>query len=146
MTSDDIHIRTATDADLPHLGDLGAALVRQHHEFDSRRFISPPDPESAYGEFLRRQMRSPDAVILVAQQGPSLVGYVFASIEPASMKELRDTAGFIHDLFVSESRRGDAIGTRLVEAAATWLREQGAVRVMLWSAEKNTGAQRLFEM
>jgi ribosomal protein S18 acetylase RimI-like enzyme len=32
-----------------------------------------------------------------------------------------------------------------MQAAIAWLKEQGAPRVVLWSAAKNDGAQRLFE-
>jgi ribosomal protein S18 acetylase RimI-like enzyme len=32
-----------------------------------------------------------------------------------------------------------------MEAAIEWLRERGAPRVMLWTAQQNDGAQRLFD-
>ena len=40
----------------------------------------------------------------------------------------------------------DATGTAtaLIEKAVEWLRERGMPRVMLWTAEKNDGAQQLF--
>jgi diamine N-acetyltransferase len=141
----DAVVRVATDADLPALGRLGALLVQQHTAFDRRRFISPANPERLYEDFLRREMGSDDdAVVLVAERGGRIVGYAFASIEPASMKELRATAGFIHDVLVEDAARGASIGTSLVNAAIAWLRDHGADRVMLWSAEQNVGAQQLF--
>jgi diamine N-acetyltransferase len=140
----DATIRTATDEDLPALGRLGALLVRQHTAFDRRRFIAPAHPERVYEDFLRREMRSDDGVVLVAERGGVIVGYAFASIEPASMKELRPTAGFIHDVLVEEQARGSSIGTSLINAAIAWLRDHGADRVMLWSAEQNAVAQQLF--
>jgi len=45
---------------------------------------------------------------------------------------------------VVESARGTGTGERLVEAAAEWLVTRGVPRVMLWTAEKNVPAQRLF--
>jgi GNAT superfamily N-acetyltransferase len=62
-----------------------------------------------------------------------------------SWKELRDRAGFIHDVLVVESARGTGIGERLVEAAAEWLLAREVPRVMLWTAEKNVPAQHFFE-
>jgi GNAT superfamily N-acetyltransferase len=141
--ADDI-IRIATEGDLPALGRLGATLVQQHRAFDPRRFIAIDDADASYATFLREQMQHDDAVVLVAERDGAVVGYAFASIEPPSMKELRDTAGFIHDVLVDESARQSSIGTALVNAAVDWLREHGAVRVMLWSAERNASAQRLF--
>jgi GNAT superfamily N-acetyltransferase len=36
------------------------------------------------------------------------------------------------------------VATALVEAAVEWLRARGAPRVLLWTADANPGAQRLF--
>lgn len=140
----DAIIRLAIDDDVPALGRLGAALVRQHVAFDPHRFVEPADPEKMYSAFLRAEMRHDDAVVFVAERGGAIVGYVFASLEPASMKELRAAAGFIHDILVDERERHASIGTRLADAAIAWLQEHGAARVMLWTAVQNASAQRLF--
>ena len=59
--------------------------------------------------------------------------------------ELRDKAGFVHDVVVDESARRGGVGSKLVEQAAEWLVQRGVPRVMLWTAEKNGPAQRLFD-
>ena len=59
--------------------------------------------------------------------------------------QLRDAAGFIHDVVVDESHRGGGIASALLETASLWLKAHGAPRVMLWTAERNHAAQRLFE-
>lgn len=120
--------------------------MRVHHDFDRRRFLAPgPDPESGYAWFLGTQLDDPDCVVLVAEQEGQLVGYVYAGIEARSWKELRDEAGFVHDLVVAPEARGAGAGTQLLEAAADWLRQRGMPRVVLWTAQQNTSAQRLFE-
>ena len=139
-------LRLAQPRDLPALGRLGAQLVRLHHGFDAARFMAPIDDiEGGYQWFLGTQLEQPDVVIYVAEQAGAVVGYTYAGLEPLSWKELRGPAGFIHDVVVDESARGQGVGTRLVEAAAAWLEEHGAPRVMLWTAERNPTAQRLFE-
>jgi GNAT superfamily N-acetyltransferase len=139
-------IRRAVEADVPALGRLGALLMRAHYGFDPERFLPPGShPEAGYGRFLRSQLREEDVVVLVAEQGGAVVGYVFAGLEPLSWKELRDACGFIHDVAVEAPARGGGIGAALVEAAIAWLRERGAPRVILWTADRNLGAQRLFE-
>jgi ribosomal protein S18 acetylase RimI-like enzyme len=142
----DVRIRRATDADVPALGRLGAALLRLHYTFDAQRFMAPRgDPEEGYARFLGSQLREDDAVIVVAERKGDVVGYVWAALEPISWKELRDAAGFIHDVVVDEAHRGGGIASALLESASAWLRERGAPRVMLWTAESNHAAQRLFE-
>ena len=144
--SDAITIRPATKADLPALGTLGALLLRAHYQFDSRRFMAPgTSPEDGYGWFLGTQLNDDDVVVLVAERQFSVVGYVYAGLEPQSWKELREACGFIHDVVVDERSRRSGVAAALIEAAASWLRERGAPRVVLWTAHRNDDAQRLFE-
>ena len=139
-------VRRATRADIPALGRLGALLLRTHYEFDRQRFIAPgEDSERGYGWFLGTQLRDDAAVVFVAERAGVVVGYAYAGLEPQSWKELRDAAGFIHDVAVDENERHGGAGTALMEAAIAWLREKGAPRVVLWTAERNPGAQRLFD-
>ena len=139
-------IRKATKGDLPALGRLGALLLRTHFQFDSKRFMAPGgDPEAGYAWFLGTQLAEQDVVVLVAERQGSVVGYVYAGLEAQSWKELREASGFIHDVVVDERGRRTGVATALMEAAADWLRDHGAPRVMLWTAEQNEGAQRLFE-
>ena len=101
--------------------------------------------EEGYAWFLGTQLAEADSFVAVAERGDDVVGYVYAGLEPQSWKELRDAAGFIHDLVVDERERGKGIGSELAPSAAAWLESRGAPRVMLWTAEKNGAAQRLFE-
>jgi len=139
-------IRRATTADLPALGKLGALLLRAHYRFDPQRFMAPDgDVEGGYAWFLGTQLREDDVVVLVAEREASIVGYVYAGLEPQSWKELRDACGFVHDVVVDESGRRLGVATALMGAAIDWLRSRGAPRVVLWTAQQNDGAQRLFD-
>jgi ribosomal protein S18 acetylase RimI-like enzyme len=89
-------------------------------------------------------MESPDGRVFVAEEAGELAGYVYVALEPLSWKELRGPAGFIHDVAVREESRRARIAEQLMEAATAWLREQGAPRVILWTAAPNEAAQRLF--
>lgn len=139
-------IRQATDKDTRALGRLGALLMRAHYAFDPQRFLPPgPNPEEGYGYFLHSQLADKETVVLVAEQGGEVIGYVYAALEPRSWKELRDACGFIHDVSVAEGSRRSGAATALVEAAVDWLQRHGAPRVVLGTAEQNEAAQRLFE-
>jgi GNAT superfamily N-acetyltransferase len=142
----DVRIRHATEADVPALGRLGASLMRLHYDFDRQRFLAPHgNPEEGYGWFLGSQLHDADATVFVAERAGQVVGYVYAGLEPLSWKELRDAAGFIHDVVVEDANRGGGIASALIETASLWLKAHGAPRVMLWTAERNHAAQRLFE-
>lgn len=146
----DAIVRLAERRDLEQLGRLGALLVTTHHAFDAHRFFAPRgDVEEGYARFLGQELENPEAVIYVAERSgaaePDLLGYVYAGLEAPSWKELRDAAGFIHDLVVRPDARGRGLAKLLLERASEWLEQRGAPRVMLWAAEQNGPAQRLFE-
>ena len=142
----DFDVRPAAAADLAALGRLGAVLIQAHYDFDRHRFLPPGEnPEAGYAAFLRGQLGRDDAVVLVAVSGGEVVGYVYAAIEPHSWKELRDRAGFVHDLVVDESARRSGVARALMAAALAWVQRQGAPRVVLGTAYQNERARRLFE-
>ena len=119
--------------------------MRTHYAFNPQRFLPPgDDPESGYAWFLGTQLQEPDTVVYVAERDGGVVGYVWASLEPLSWKELRGPAGFIQDIAVDERARQTGVARELLMAAVTWLRAHGAPRVMLWTAMQNERAQRLF--
>lgn len=141
----DFVVRLATREDMPAAGRLGALLVRQHAAFDPQRFMAPPaDVDEGYGWFLGTQLEEGHAVVLVAERAAEVVGYLYGAIEPMSWEELRNEAGFIHDIVVDERARGAGIAKALVEAAVAWFADHGMPRVLLWTATGNETAQRLF--
>jgi ribosomal protein S18 acetylase RimI-like enzyme len=142
----DIVIRPATREDFDGVGAFGAALVRLHYAFDARRFMRPWNHlAEGYSEFLQSESTRPGVIVLVAVDAGRVAGYVYAAIEPLSWQELRDEAGFIHDIFVDDPARRRGIAARLVEAAVAWFRERGMPRVIIHTAEKNVAAQHLFD-
>jgi len=140
-----MNIRRAERRDLKAVGELGAMLMETHYAFDSKRFLAAgAGAARGYASFLASVIESPEACVFVAEENGRVLGYVYAALEPLSWKELRGPAGFIHDVAVHEDARRSGVATQLLEAATGWLREQGAPRVILWTAAPNAAAQRLF--
>ena len=144
MTSS-VTVRPATAEDESAMGRLGAMLVAEHHEFDPERFIAPvPQIRQRYGQFLASQIGHPEKIVLVAERDGGMVGYAFAGMEGYDYMALRGPAGVLYDLVVDPEHRRQGVGTALIEAAFAALRERGAPRVLLSTAEKNHGAQAMF--
>ena len=145
MPAPSLTVRPATPRDVSTLGRMGAALLRAHYAFDPQRFIAPgADPEAGYAAFLSTQLDEPDALVAIAERDGDVVGYVYAGIEPNSWKELRDRAGFIHDVYVEEGARGAGVASALIRAALEWLTDRGLSRVLLWTAAPNAAARDMF--
>jgi ribosomal protein S18 acetylase RimI-like enzyme len=140
-----ITVRGARPDDARPLGRLGAALVALHHAFDPERFIAPgPGTEKGYGGFLVSELEREEAIVLVAEEGGEVVGYVYAGMEGNDWMALRGPAGVIYDIVVEPGRRGQGVGRLLLDGALDALTARGAPRVLLSTATQNAGAQRLF--
>jgi GNAT superfamily N-acetyltransferase len=138
-------IRRATNDDLPALGTLGALLVQTHYHFDHKRFMAPrANADEGYAWFLGTQLEDENVAIFVAERAGEVLGYVYAGIEPLNWKELRDECGFVHDIVVAERGRRTGVAAALLQHAIGWLRDRGMPRVILWTADQNTAAQKLF--
>jgi ribosomal protein S18 acetylase RimI-like enzyme len=138
-------LRRATPADVDAIGRMGVRLMRVHYEFDHDRFMQPgAGSEQGYASFLAAQLDHRDALVIVAEQNGQLVGYIYAGIEPRSWHELRERAGYVHDVFVDEAHRATGVVDALMNAAFDWMREQGLPRVLLWTAIPNEPAQHVF--
>ncbi len=103
-----------------------------------------PQIEEGYAWFLGTQLQDDDVAVFVAERGGEVLGYVYAGIEPRSWKELREEAGFIHDVVVDERGRRKGVAGALIQRANEWFRTRGMPRVLLWTADQNSAAQQLF--
>jgi len=143
--STDTIVRPALPADLPAVGRLGALLVGTHHELDPRRFLSAtPRTAASYASYLGGQLEDPAFAVLVAEERGEVVGYTYAAVEGTDYLTLRGPAGVLHDIVVDPRARGRGLGRLLLEATLAFLKSRGAPRVVLWTAEGNVAAQRLF--
>jgi ribosomal protein S18 acetylase RimI-like enzyme len=84
-------------------------------------------------------------VVLVAEREGEVVGYAYAGMEGNDYMALRGPAGALYDLVVDPAHRRQRVGTALLDAALAALSKLGAPRVVLFTAEKNHGAQAMFE-
>lgn len=139
-------IRAAITSDQEALGRLGALLVVEHHDFDTKRFLAPrPDMPETYGRFLASQLGLPERFVFVAERDGAVVGYVFGGIEGADYMALRGPAAVLYDLIVDPAHRREGVGAALLNAAFAEIKKRGAPRVLLFTADKNHGAQSLFK-
>lgn len=98
----------------------------------------------AYGRFLTSQLNREDCVVLVAEREHQIVGYVYATLEDRSWRDLRDACGYIDDIVIRDTARRSGVATALLAAAMEWIRSRGAPRVLLMTAAANHAAQQLF--
>lgn len=119
--------------------------------------ILPPDvvagldAETAAAQWLQTIEQGP-ATVLVATEGPWIVGFCSAGPSPESESAAANgvpapdaaTVGLIATLLVEPrwGRRGH--GGRLLAHATATLREAGSTRAIVWTPEQNTPSRRFY--
>src|SRR6185503_14077303 len=120
-------IRLAVTGDMEHVGQLGAMLVKTHHDFDEKRFLPPTEGTPAgYASFLRSQLRNEKVVILVAEIDGAIAGYSYAGLEGTDWMSLRGPAGVIYDILVDPGYRRQGVGMQLLEEMIEVLKSRNA--------------------
>lgn len=128
-----VRVRPAGIEDLP-------ALVPM---FDGYRqfYRQPSEPDRAEA-FLADRLRNRDSAIFLAEVGGRPVGFV--QLYPTFSSVSIGRAFVLNDLYVVAAARGSGAGRALLEQAARYGREQGALYLELSTEVTNTTAQALY--
>jgi GNAT superfamily N-acetyltransferase len=95
-----------------------------------------------FDETFAQVVRHPEAAVFVASEGLRIVAYLAMSHRPQI--RLGGRSAVIDELVVDEKRRGQGIGTALLEAALSYARGLGCRRVDLSTNRARTSYQRGF--
>jgi GNAT superfamily N-acetyltransferase len=98
--------------------------------------------ERLYDETFAQVVRHPEAAVFVAVEGLHVIGYLALSHRPQIRLGAR--AAVIDELVVDERRRGDGVGSALLEAALQHARGLGCRRVDLSTARTRESYERGF--
>ncbi len=138
MSSDPV-IREALEADAKELQRYTAEVLAERLP-TVLGFAKPPTVEEER-KFLGRCIQSPNSVVLIAELDGELVGMLdfHGHMEP----QWRHAGVF--GMSTAKSRRGQGIGTALIEALLRWAPSHGVTRIELEVLGNNLGAIRLYE-
>jgi ribosomal protein S18 acetylase RimI-like enzyme len=123
-----IHVRAATEKDVPALVPLLIRLKRLNEEFDPLLKVRP-DAEARAEEVLRRDIDNPEAVVLAAEGiGPDknkVVGVVRAQVRERPFYS-PEREGVILDIYLLPIYRRKGVGEFLLQEITAKLKEKGA--------------------
>jgi len=125
-------IRPAREDDIPGICELLTELFSIEADFE-------PDPvKQALGVGCMIDDQSGHTLLLVAESGGTVVGM-------ATCQTLISTAeggrvGLVEDVVVARERRGQGIGTLMLERIADWAEEQKLKRIQLLADKENLPA------
>lgn len=137
-------VRDATLNDLDGLVGLGVGIQSMHAKALPDLFRDPHDDELR--RFLEQRLND-ESLLLVAVENGDLVGYLLAELAVRRVSAFRHASRsmYVHQISVDKARRGQQIGHRLMDEAATRARDAEASSIRLDSWSFNTGAHQFFE-
>ena len=112
--------------------------------FDQYRvFYGQASDLSAAQQFLAERFQNQDSTIFLALDGDAGVGFtqLYPSFSSVSMRHI----WILNDLYVVASHRRQGIAKQLMQTAADYGRETGAVRLALATQITNSAAQALYK-
>jgi GNAT superfamily N-acetyltransferase len=124
-----VSVRRARPGDASHVFGLVEQLGYQ------------PDPRG-YDETFAQVVRHPEAAVFIAAEGMRVIGYLAMSHRPQI--RLGGRAAYIDELVVSDKRRGEGVGSALLQAAIDYARGLGCKRVDLRTARARQSYARGF--
>jgi GNAT superfamily N-acetyltransferase len=139
-----VTVRRAQHEDARAIAEMAIKLVRQHQNYDSRRFARLVTEEQAEW-FYGSQTKAENAAVLVAEIDTQVVGFAYLQFEARDYANLLESAAWLHDIYIDERARGTGAGQLLIEKSAEAAKELGADKLMLSVAAKNEFARSFFE-
>ena len=111
--------------------------------FDAyRQFYGQPSDAAAARDWLRSRLRVGESVVLVAKHGADAVGFVQLYPMFSSVRTAR--TWILNDLFVDAGARRKGVARALLDAAAAFAREDGAMGISLETSQDNAAARALY--
>jgi len=138
--SDRVRVTPATADDVEPITDLWIALAEGQRAHGST--LLAEGNRGAVSEWVARSVVTGE--LLVARDGDgTAVGFVGFALDHSGYERDR-TRGTVSNLFVVPERRGEGIGTDLLDAAERALRESGAETVALEALAANERAREFY--
>lgn len=133
-------IRPAGMDELEKVIPLWKEMMAFHAGLDPR-FRPVPGTEGDFIEYLRAGLETGEGMVLLAEQGEEVVGYIVGHIKSNPPVMLPPLFGYVSDIFVASARRRKGLGRDLFESLKEWFREQGVEHIELHVWHNNSLAQ-----
>ena len=138
-----IKIHQATINDVAAITQIFHQVSILHYQKVEREFVLPKIEDEQ--KYISETINNKDAVLFVAKENKKVLGYLILYIQTYPQCFFTDTRkGFIGSIGVDENYRRQGIGTKLLNAAETYLKENG---IFVFETDVfifNKGAEKLY--
>ncbi|MFO7792296.1 MAG: GNAT family N-acetyltransferase [Candidatus Saliniplasma sp.] len=134
-----LNIRQVRKYEINDLADMWYELASMHEDIMEGYELSD-DPKISWTSFIKEGMEKEGMVTFVAEKDGEIVGFVNTVLRQRPPFFKKRDIGLILDLFVKEEERGKGIGSTLVGAAESWIKNRGVNLAILTVSPVNQTA------
>jgi GNAT superfamily N-acetyltransferase len=135
----DVVIRQALPSDIPEIVALWQALQATNAAYEPR--LAPNNRAADwFADYLQGQLDNGDSAIYVAAAENAIVGYIFGQTLRRPTLNSGD-CGYIADVCVVDSRRGEGIGRSLFMIMRDWFHARGLRAIEVQTVRANPASQ-----
>lgn len=112
-------------------------LIEHHQQIAAMDFEMRPEAPDLWLKFYCTNVRSRTRKVLVAEEDGKIIGYTLGSIQerPPVFKIAQEA--LITDMCVTTNKRRKGVGTKLIEAFASWAKQQGMKYLVMQMVPEN---------
>ncbi|WP_458205153.1 N-acetyltransferase family protein [Haladaptatus sp. NG-SE-30] len=133
-----VSIEAATSEDIDHVADCWVELAHDQRAYGSH--LMADENRRHIRDAIARHVIEDD---LFVARDDGIVGFVMFELR-SGVYEQSTTQGTIQNIYVDPSRRGEGIGSKLLDVAEKTLAERGAEVIVLEVLAANEDARRLY--
>ncbi len=139
-------IRPAVAADRPWLIEAMAAINDHERKLHDSRRPGAECAEAYLAQIEAAIARDGGAILLALRDGKpvGVIAFRIARGDVAAETDDSNVAGYVSDLFVTDSERGNGLAGRLLREAERYFRDAGLRRMRIGSLAANTPAVRAY--
>ncbi|MFH1851246.1 MAG: GNAT family N-acetyltransferase [Candidatus Neomarinimicrobiota bacterium] len=140
LPSDKLIIRKAVTTDLTAIVKLWIEFTDYHSAMD-RYFSRSENGHNNFSDYVQKNLSSNRSRILVAQFKGMVIGYCIGTMAERSPVFKNRDYGYIQDLIITRSYRGQGGGQSLINELVKWFKSKGVTRLELDIHAKNEVAR-----
>lgn len=137
--------RKAQIKDLTHVVKFAYGVVKQHQNYNSKRFASFENHEKLLEAYYTEALQSPRTIITLLEINREIMGMAFVRLEEWELLSISSEVAWLHDIFIDEKGRGKGGGKLLLNAAIEAAKSLGSTRLMLHVSPQNKLGQETFK-
>jgi len=147
-----VTIRNANPKDVDILVEMWKEFMKLHDTIVLEKNPSlkqhiklKKDSKESFQKYIKGQIKSKDALVLIAEVDGHPVGYAFSFIKRNIHVFAIDKIGYISDMYVNKKYQGRGIGSKFKNKTIKWFQEKKIRHISLIVLHDNEHARKVYE-